>query len=42
MFKYKVVYEGESYESIANEENVTVYDLKRFNKNNCNLLTIIV
>ncbi len=29
---YRVVYDGESYESIANEEKVSIYDLKRFNK----------
>lgn len=29
---YRVVYEGESYESIANEESISIYDLKRFNK----------
>lgn len=33
MFSYRVVYESETYESIANEENISIYDLKRFNKN---------
>ena len=33
MFSYRVVYESDTYESIANEENISIYDLKRFNKN---------
>ena len=33
MFSYRVVYERDTYESIANEENISIYDLKRFNKN---------
>lgn len=33
MFSYRVVYEGETYETIANEEKVTIFDLKKFNKN---------
>lgn len=33
MFSYRVVYGSDTYESIANEENISIYDLKRFNKN---------
>ena len=30
---YRVIYEGDTYESIANEEKISLFDLKRFNKN---------